>query len=326
MKRTLLLTIFGLLFATLYAQPQFFTSADMPNIGDHDTVRYLQYYPIPDSLDIETGNGHTWDFSYLPFSTYPNFYVVDSFRVKTHLVSQQFPDATIEEFVYDFTAGDVNLFSYGNDTLFIYRLGSVLNGVSLPIPLASIAFPLEINNPCVINDYFYVNAAAAGERRTTTVYDGNGTLHMPDGKTYTDVMRIKKIEKDTNYVSHGTLTATNYIWYKQGGQIPLLRMAYAGVSNLYFVFGSKSNNISTSVQEMNVQADFDIFPNPTDGKFQIAGLNFVPEKLEVLNLVGETIHQQKGAKEVDLSNFPKGIYFVKISHGQKMLTKKIVVQ
>jgi hypothetical protein len=326
MKRTLLSTIFGLLFATLYAQPNFFTSADMPNIGDHDTVRYLQYYPIPDSLDTETGNNHTWDFSYLPFSTYPNFYEVDSFRVLTHTVSQPFVDATIEEYVYDFTAGDVNLFSYSNDTLYIHRLGAVTNGLSLPIPIASIAFPLQMNNPCVINDYFYVNGGAAGERTTTTVYDGNGTLHMPDGKTYTDVLRMKKVEKDTNYVSNLTLTGTSYIWYKQGGQVPLLRLTYTGVSNLYFVFGSKSNNISTAIQDIDTQTDFQIFPNPTNGKFQISGLNFVPDKLEVCNLIGETIHFQKGTKEVDLSNYPKGIYLVIITHRQKILTRKVVLQ
>jgi len=179
MKKIILTLFAGVIAYNSIAQPNF-TSSDMPNIGDQDTVNYLVYYPITDSLDNETGNGYTWNFSSLPFSTYPNFKQIDYFREKTDIVSKPFVNATIEEYVYDGTAGDINLYNYSHDTLFLHRLGSVVAGANFIPPLASIAFPIPFNHSSIINAKIYVGSILAGERRTSVLYDGFGALQMPD--------------------------------------------------------------------------------------------------------------------------------------------------
>ncbi len=79
-----------------------------------------------------------------------------------------------------------------------------------------------------------------------------------------------------------------------------------------------------------------VFPNPTSGKFTVSS----PEKvntIEVFNMLGEKVYMINNLKQptpvnsqtsykIDFSNFQKGIYFVNIYAGQKMQTKKIVIQ
>jgi hypothetical protein len=324
MKKFTLSVFFAFTMLLSYAQPNF-TSADMPNIGDNDTVMYLVYYPIENDLNTETGNGYTWDFSSLPFSMYPNFKQIITYRVKTHYVSEPFVNATIEEYIYDGTAGDVNLYSYSNDTLYIHRLGPVVTGTPFIPALPHIAFPLSMNNSSELTYIYYSNITPLGERKSTVVYDGFGNLQMPDNKSYTNVFRVKLVERDTSFIYHNSITYTSYIWYKQGGQIPLLRLSYTGSLNLYFVFGSKANGTSSGIEDVYSQSNFDIFPNPSSGKFEISTRGFIPEQLEIYNLQGEKILQRKLTGEIDLSDVAKGVYIVKLTAGTNCFSKKIIL-
>lgn len=330
MKKTIVLVLSSLFSAVSFAQPNF-TSADMPNIGDNDTLMVLNYQPITNNLDTETGNGYTWNFSSLPFSV-NNFIDIDSFRVPQHPVSAGYPNATIEEYKIGVTADNVNLYSYHNDTLIIHRLGGSSTGWALG-PIASIAFPISFNNASILNSNIYTGVGfgiLAGQRQTTASYDGFGTLQMPYGKTYNNVFRIKLIEKDTSYVTNTSVVATSYIWYKQGGEVPLLRLVYTGASNLYFVFGSKGNGIISGLNEVKDISNINIYPNPSNGKFIIEDLDADKfSNIEIYNIQGDRIYQSNFTNSkfgVDLSNQSCGIYFAKIYFGQAILTKKIVIQ
>jgi hypothetical protein len=314
MKTGILLLFFILSGLVAMAQPNF-TSADMPNIGDHDTLMVLQYQAITNNLDTETGNGYTWDFSSLPFSVL-NLIDVDSFRVKQHYVSAAYTGATIEEFKNGVTSQTVNLYSYRNDTLFIHRMGGPSTGWALG-PMASIAFPIAFNSSSVVKSNIYTGTGftiLVGERTTTTKYDGFGTLKMPNGKTYTDVFRIKETERDTNYVTMAVTVATNYIWYKQGGQVPLLRLAYSGVLNLYFVFGSRSNSTVSGIENRNSVPRFKIFPNPASDIIHInASSNYRVSDYIISDQLGRTVLRGKISPEtmsIDISGLTTGMYFI----------------
>lgn len=70
-----------------------------------------------------------------------------------------------------------------------------------------------------------------------------------------------------------------------------------------------------------------IYPNPSNGKFTIQS----PEKIsgmEIVNLLGEQVSEviDSGSKiQIDISNRPEGIYFVKISTDKGIATRKIVL-
>jgi hypothetical protein len=257
---------------------------------------------------------------------------VDSFRLKTHNVSAPYVNATLEEYVKDGTAGDVNLFSYGGDTLYIHRVGGVASGAATyNPPLASIAFPITFNNSSVINSDIYMNGGVVGERTTTALYDGFGTLQMPNGVSYSNVFRIIKTEKDTNFFTHGVGTNLNYIWYKQGGQVPLLRINYSGSPTLYFVHGLKAGGITapTGVEETDSQTSISVYPNPSNGKIQLTSNTQVENaQVEIYNVLGEKIFQtiiNTASSTIDISDKPNGVYFISITTEAEAFTQKIVV-
>ena len=76
----------------------------------------------------------------------------------------------------------------------------------------------------------------------------------------------------------------------------------------------------------------DIFPNPSVGNFSVRdnNLNKEPQSIEVFNSIGEKVYSLTGIKkslvDIDLTGLPKGIYFLKHASGEKIVTKKIVVQ
>jgi hypothetical protein len=76
-------------------------------------------------------------------------------------------------------------------------------------------------------------------------------------------------------------------------------------------------------------ADFNLFPNPSKGIFSVQQGSINDNSLiEVYNLLGEVVYshkQLKSEQNIDLSSAPKGIYFVKMSVGDKSKTKKIVL-
>ncbi len=90
------------------------------------------------------------------------------------------------------------------------------------------------------------------------------------------------------------------------------------------------SGLNLGIEENNQQSFFTIYPNPTTGKVTISFSEIITD-IEIFNILGEKIsysynfNQQKKI-EIDLLNFPKGIYFVKIYDDEKSYTEKIVMQ
>jgi hypothetical protein len=89
------------------------------------------------------------------------------------------------------------------------------------------------------------------------------------------------------------------------------------------------------IQIIAKEEKINVYPNPSNGIFQLEINNSQNEKSEihVYNVLGEIIFQSKiqsrdvGIKsEIDLTNQPNGIYFVQINSGNKILTAKIIRQ
>lgn len=94
-----------------------------------------------------------------------------------------------------------------------------------------------------------------------------------------------------------------------------------------------SVTLPTGINELvETEQLIEIFPNPSTGIFSIhtQTLSNEDQFIEVYNLLGEKVHSSSKSKlptyAVDLSQQPKGVYFVKVYRGTKCATRKIVVQ
>ena len=93
-------------------------------------------------------------------------------------------------------------------------------------------------------------------------------------------------------------------------------------------FKSQKSNTGFAIVENNSQLS--IYPNPSNGKILISGGNKLT-KLEIHNTTGVTVYatsnfEGNNAKQIDISNFPVGIYFVKVSDKENIYSKKILIK
>jgi len=78
------------------------------------------------------------------------------------------------------------------------------------------------------------------------------------------------------------------------------------------------------------EGNINVYPNPGTGKFTINSSDAI-NSVEVYNLLGKQVYSEQlsnqlSTAEIDISDFAKGIYFVKISDGKNTSTRKILVQ
>jgi hypothetical protein len=101
------------------------------------------------------------------------------------------------------------------------------------------------------------------------------------------------------------------------------------IDEIYF----KSQATITGITPMTVDNEniINIFPNPSNGRFQIKSPGTDIQKVEIYDALGKKIYVNskldgQKSSEIDISQYKKGIYFVKIFDGLKIYTKNIVIQ
>ena len=72
-----------------------------------------------------------------------------------------------------------------------------------------------------------------------------------------------------------------------------------------------------------------IYPNPSKGLFNLTGF-FQAVRLQITDITGKTIYTSAlsdlhSERQIDLSNQPKGIYFIKIETENGTLTEKLII-
>jgi len=118
------------------------------------------------------------------------------------------------------------------------------------------------------------------------------------------------------------------------GDIPELKkfivnrraIVLAELASLPFVCTNAVNEFS----ETNF--DVQVYPNPSNGKFQVTSIKSQISEIEIYNVYGEKIYSMSpagwgsgGGLHLSLSDKPSGIYFLQIKTGQGVARKKIVI-
>ena len=106
----------------------------------------------------------------------------------------------------------------------------------------------------------------------------------------------------------------------------------SGVTS-YNAFVTLSSRVNTADSDLGI--NLNIYPNPTNGKFNISFVSEEEDKFEIIiidtfgKIISSTEKQNfigEYTKIVDLSNFPKGVYIVQIKTQESFVTKRIVLQ
>jgi len=192
------------------------------------------------------------------------------------------------------------------------------------------------NNPSDV-DTFYV-------RTLTKVItaDACGSLTTPYG-SYPSVLREHEyvITIDSIYGKYGNYTVysmeykrdtlNNYTYISNGlGYPPCIVHAdkYNNIMDVEYFSGTFVGINDKPVAETK----FSVFPNPSDGNITIEippSKTNTDNQISIYNSVGSLIWEKSTFEtvvNVDLHNFAKGIYYVKINNNEKNYSEKIVVQ
>ncbi len=91
-----------------------------------------------------------------------------------------------------------------------------------------------------------------------------------------------------------------------------------------FSYGSCFSYEQTYQAEINI-SDIKIFPNPTTGDLNISGENIT--QIEIWNSIGRKVFENQTLENettIDVSDFEKGVYFVRLYSNNEMVTKQFV--
>lgn len=182
--------------------------------------------------------------------------------------------------------------------------------------------------PAIVN----VSPNAAGINQTVMIsFEGSGT-HFTTGL---DTMSlVNSLYRSTTYIYPSSVTVINDSLIQgtfdltgvDGGDYDILIQGSENIrlANGFVVWDP------VSVNEIIAEKGISIFPNPAHGVFYIKiDKSLEDGELTVIDLQGKVLLSRKNVKaseEVDLSLFPKGMYFVKLIKEDQIKTGKIIRQ
>ncbi len=113
----------------------------------------------------------------------------------------------------------------------------------------------------------------------------------------------------------------------QGGAESTPQTGFSNYSSLgyYGMEGTLTGAVVTGVENVLFENKIAIFPNPATDILNISyGFNTTSTHVSLLNITGQTIYESSQmVKTIDLSNFSKGIYFLRISSNGESCVKKV---
>ncbi|MCJ8154388.1 T9SS type A sorting domain-containing protein [Chryseobacterium sp. SSA4.19] len=170
---------------------------------------------------------------------------------------------------------------------------------------------------------------------TDTVVNNAAITVSPDGTPY--VIAGIWDYSNPNHGKNSVYTTNGGNWEKVGS--PFLSSATATYNDI--AFDTANNNLvvtyseggmrvkrfalnNLSVNDVKNKDTFGVYPNPTNGIVYFKDEKTI-KSLEVVNVVGQKMSTGTFGNQIDISDAPKGIYFIKATHEDgKTSVKKLI--
>lgn len=109
----------------------------------------------------------------------------------------------------------------------------------------------------------------------------------------------------------------------------ILSSGFSGVANSAVIIDELKFNYNGVGVDENSSNDFYIYPNPSNGVFNINLAKKESTRFTVYNSLGQMVYQTTSndvVNTIDLSNCNKGIYLLEINNGKSTQSRKLVVK
>lgn len=318
-----------------------------PVVGDvYSTQDFDSVGVVPKS----TGANQVWNFS----SAVQNTNTALSSYVSTVAVpaSSTFPGATLVE---DQGAGNYNFWKSASTPTTQWEMMGSLNTSTTP------AQGVKFSNTAIAGIW----PMAPGDTYTDTFSgtvvglplgtgnvlgsqtvssSGSGTITLPNGQTYSNIVQVKVKQTYTANISILTFTfktvdtSTQYMYFTPSQKFQLLQVTYGstfnGTTTTKSFQMSANKNITIGLSDEAFSKSFGFYPNPAHNQinFQVSNQNKEACSISILNLLGQEVKQiQMGSnaniqEKIDVSDLAKGTYIFKTQVGQKSESRRLLIE
>jgi hypothetical protein len=313
-----------------------------PNIGDSFvTYEYDSILPVA----RQAGQNQLWDFSGLTPASNPT--TVVSFSLPSSIpTSTGYPGTTIVEVQPNSLFGYMK--TYTNATGYFYEaLGfsmpsftaSFTNGMQLLLFPFSLGSTFTDTYNGTLSTSIPSNAQTSGTITETAT--GTGTIILPGGTAYTNVLQVKGVKSDidkwlqpTAYIDKNTSVSYNY--YHSIQEPPLLTFIYVtdSLNNMMHysisVYTSKPNTTGMKNAD-ELSTKIQVYPNPACDLVTISSENSF-QKISIMDISGQLVKEIEVNADfnlhetIDVSLLARGVYIVNLSLGDDSHMRRLVLR
>lgn len=317
------------------------TASSNPVVGDI----YQYYYMDTTGVTFgSTGTAQVWDYTNLVVS-YPPLVTETYTTVASTPNASLFPAANIA------SETNAGYFEYYNMSATERSLIGWTNSVTQSVnanPVVFSVLPFSYGSSAVSNNFTTTSMSSLGPNSNysgvmTITAEGTGTLILPDGTAYANVLKIKTVKTDTLIGYNGFSMKVSCKWYSAVSKFPLLEVSvtilHDGGSGPPFVNKViRMNNIRDVglYEPADTKTEFSIYPNPSQTQVFV-DFETSPEKsysIDIIDIQGsivkrETFRSVKSGMQhnrIDLSVLSAGTYFVKLRSEGKEGMRQLVIE
>ncbi|HCQ30384.1 MAG TPA: hypothetical protein DIU39_08865 [Flavobacteriales bacterium] len=340
MKKSLL-TLLAAIPVAIIAQPTLDASIN-PVIGDSYTV----YQVDSNALEGAQGANVIWDFT--NWVGYGFSHNIDFMDPANTPYASGYPNSTValkDSSSYQFLipySTDIQSEGMTIDMTSVQPLIGVVN-ISLTDYMQLMSYPFTYNS--TFNDAYSGNinsGAGTGTYSGNIVVtgDGYGTLMLPNGNTFTNVLRVYTYDQGTtNIPLLGTITYQRHIYDFYDTTVskhPIVSVVHTDLNGTLMSWVYSSYPIPVGVKEIDELKNINLYPVPASNQ---TTLSFDLKTNSIVNIrlidnLGREIEQIENTKlsagthqyKVDVSSLSSGIYFIQMVVEGKVLNKKLIIE
>ncbi|MBL7917705.1 MAG: T9SS type A sorting domain-containing protein, partial [Bacteroidia bacterium] len=215
-------------------------------------------------------------------------------------------------------------------------LGTTFGSITATFTNPAIAARYPLDYGYALGDAFAGSATTLNINGNIIVTaDGRGTLKLPYGNTYNNVLMVKSVQSVTASVfiiQVANISTTTYQFYHASSKFPVLTVSRssttfstqttlsssASVNKAVFVIGVKENELN--------QLQFTLAPNPATKQVNIQLQdNSLIESITLKDCLGRELMMNYHTNTLNTESIKPGIYFVQVKAGAYTGVKRLVI-